>query len=67
MSPELEQLIVKLKSFLADYEAIGLTAQKTPGKWPFASEAEVKLRRDASRVSAEIMTTERRIIDELLK
>lgn len=67
MNPELEQLVDKLKSLNLNYAAVGLIAAKTPGKWPFASEAEVELRRDANRISFEIMRTERQIITELLK
>lgn len=67
LGAEIKQHITNLKSLLLDYEAVGLTAKKTPGKWPFDSEAEVKLRRDANRLSVEIMRTEREIITELLK
>lgn len=67
MTPKLEQLVSELKSLNLDYEAVAVTASKTPGKWPFASEAEVNLRRDACRISFNIIQIERRIITELLK
>lgn len=64
--PTVEELVSKLKSLRLDYDAVGIVRDRTPGKWPFASEAEVKLRRDANRISSEIMSVERQIIEGLM-